>query len=448
MLQPARTAPEFLDRTVIYQLFLRSFTPQGTIKAAAGLLDHLAELGVDIVYLCPMAQSDDDERQSYWSKRQLASQLGNPKNPYRIKDFFRIDEEYGNDEDLLAFVRKAHNLGLKVMLDLVYLHCGPQAVFIEDQPDFVKRNPDGSVLYGPWNFPLINFESTGLREYLWRNMTYFVERFDVDGYRCDVGDGVPLDFWEEGRRRLEALKPEIVLLNEGTRPDYLLTAFDINYDFKWSALLLKCFKGESTAADLIAYWREQNEKLPVGGRCLKAIDNHDIANDSYDDRIETVLGGKAVEAALLVNFTLDGIPFLYNGYEVADTVRHSIYGNRFYGKNMFIDWTGALTNRGKSRLTFMQSLTRLRHTQMALAGGAVAWLDHDQPEKVLAFTRTRDDEKLLVVVNCADQPLRARIDLDSIPDGCVLVRGAAAEETCGRLAVSLLPYGFLVARLD
>ena len=165
MLQPARTAPEFLDRTVIYQLFLRSFTPQGTIKAAAGLLDHLAELGVDIVYLCPVAQSDDDERQSYWSKRQLASQLGNPKNPYRIKDFFRIDEEYGNDEDLLAFVRKAHNLGLKVMLDLVYLHCGPQAVFIEDQPDFVKRNPDASVLYGPWNFPLLNCESTVLREY-------------------------------------------------------------------------------------------------------------------------------------------------------------------------------------------------------------------------------------------------------------------------------------------
>jgi len=213
-------------------------------------------------------------------------------------------------------------------------------------------------------------------------------------------------------------------------------------------LLLKCFKGESTAADLIAYWKEQNEKLPVGGRCLKAIDNHDIANDSYDNRIETVLGSKGVEAALLVNFTLDGIPFLYNGYEVADTIRHSIYGNRFYGKNLFIDWAGALTNRGKSRLTFIQSLTRLRHTQMALAGGAVAWLDHDQPEKVLAFTRTRDNEKLLVVVNCADQPLRVQLSLNTIPDDCILVRGAAAEEAGDRLAVSLLPYGFLVSRLD
>ncbi|NLO35616.1 MAG: DUF3459 domain-containing protein, partial [Clostridiaceae bacterium] len=339
-------------------------------------------------------------------------------------------------------------LGLKVMLDLVYLHCGPQAVFIEAHPDFVKRNPDGSVLYGPWNFPLINFDSAGLREYLWRNMVYFVETFDVDGYRCDVGDGVPLDFWEEGRRRLEALKPEIVLLNEGTRPDYLLTAFDINYDFKWSALLLKCFKGESTAADLIAYWQEQNEKLPVGGRCLKTIDSHDIANDSYEDRIETVLGGKAVEAALLVNFTLDGIPFLYNGYEVADPVRHSIYGNRFYGKSMFIDWAKALTNRGKSRLAFIQSLTRLRHTQPALAGGSVAWLDHDQPDQVLAFIRAKDDERLLVVVNCADQPLRAHLSLDVVPDGCALVRGAAADSVDDRLAVSLLPYGFLVARLD
>ncbi len=458
MPQTARKSPEFLDRAVIYQLFLRAFTPEGTLTAAARLLPHLADIGVDIVYLCPIAEADDDNRQDYWSERQKKSQLGNPKNPYRMKDFYTIDPEYGTTADLAAFVRQAHKLGLKVMLDLVYLHCGPQAVFIESHPDFVQRTASGDVLFGHWHFPLLNFASAGLREYLWQNMAYFVEKFAVDGYRCDVGDGVPLDFWEEARRRLDPLKPDLVMLNEGTKPEYLLRAFDLNYDFHWSGVLGQAFRGEIPASAVIDYWRESGAKRPAGGRCIRALDNHDIANDSYENRIEQGIGPRAVEAALLVNHTLDGVPFLYNGYEVVDTIRHSIFGNRFHGANLTIDWSGALTATGQKRLLWLRELNQLRHSEPALATGDVQWLEQDQPDAVLAFTRTCAGQRLAVVVNTRPQPLTVQIKVgpDFEPGEVLIGQGAEGAETrpasaagtdvnpdCWR--VDLLPYGCLVA---
>ena len=131
---------------VIYQLFLRTFTPEGTIKAATEKLDHIASLGVDIVYFVSFCEADPDERQEYWSPRQCKSGRNNPKNPYRVCNYEKIDEEYGTAEDFREFVERAHALGMQVMIDLVYLHCGP-SVFPEKYPDLVKRDANGAIIY-------------------------------------------------------------------------------------------------------------------------------------------------------------------------------------------------------------------------------------------------------------------------------------------------------------
>ena len=122
------------SRKIIYQIALRTFTPDGTLSAATDLLAHVASLGVDIVYVCPFFVAENDENRETWSNRQRASNTNNPKNPYKIADYFHVDEEYGTEEDLKRFVDEAHRLGLGVMFDLVYLHCGRQAVFIEEHP--------------------------------------------------------------------------------------------------------------------------------------------------------------------------------------------------------------------------------------------------------------------------------------------------------------------------
>ena len=264
-----RKAPAYLENAVMYQIFLRPFTPGGTLKSAMRMLEHLAELGVDILYLCPVTEADGDMRTEFWSDRQQACGLGNPKNPYRVRDYYRIDPEYGTDEDLKRFTAYAHELGMRVILDLVYYHCGPCAVFIPHHPDFVKREADGSVRNGRWHFPELNFDSPALREYLLANMEYFIREFDVDGYRCDVADGVPIDFWEEGRRRIEAIKPDVMMLAEGSAPEEQISAFDLNYSFSWGHLY-DVFAGNAPAADMPELWKELQAHLLPGARVIEA----------------------------------------------------------------------------------------------------------------------------------------------------------------------------------
>jgi Alpha amylase, catalytic domain len=98
--QDARRGPAFLDQATIYQIWLRSFTPEGTLKAAAVRLPHIATLGAAIVYLSPI---------------HVQSQVGGFSNPYRMKDYYHVDPEYGTEQDLMDFCAAAHQLGLKVL---------------------------------------------------------------------------------------------------------------------------------------------------------------------------------------------------------------------------------------------------------------------------------------------------------------------------------------------
>ncbi len=394
----ARPSPAWLTDGVIYQIQPRAFTPEGTLKAAQARLPKLAELGVTVLYLCPIFVADDDMDQAFWSPRQKKSGMNNPRNPYRMKDFYHVDPEYGTDQDLKEFVAAAHVLKLRVMLDMVYLHCGPKAVFIASNPDFVKRADDGKVKNAGWSFPGLNFASAGLREYLWKNMEGWIRDFDVDGFRCDVADQVPLDFWEEGRARIERIKPDVGMLAEGTRKEDQLKAFDLDYG--WGGAFAQLQDGEA----IRKLWTAMRDQRPRhGAKFARFIDNHDIANDDYENRIEKRWGAARVEAALVWLFTMDGVPFLYNGQEVADTARHSIFGRAP------IHWANGETAAGKARFAFVQKLCALRKAEPALMKGELTWLDNDQPQAVSAFVRGLDGARVISVINLTDKPVKVSV---------------------------------------
>ena len=79
------------ENLIIYQMALRTFTPEGTLNAATDRLPYVKSLGVDIVYLCPVFQAENDMDPTTWSERQHASKTGNPKNPYKMYDYFHVD---------------------------------------------------------------------------------------------------------------------------------------------------------------------------------------------------------------------------------------------------------------------------------------------------------------------------------------------------------------------
>lgn len=467
----ARPAPAWLTRSVMYQIHLRSFTPEGTLAAATARLGALAGLGVDVLYLTPICLQDDDPRQEFWSERQRRSPFRNPRNPYRIKDYFAIDPEYGTPADLRALVAEAHRLGLRVMLDVVFFHCGPTAVFLDRHPDFVKRGPDGAFATGGWGFPVLDFANPALREYLLGNLAFWLREYDVDGFRYDVSDAIPLDFWESARERLVRLKPETVILGEGQRPDDQLAAMHLNYNFSWSFAIHRLFNQDAPAHLLRSLWLTMQAERPDGARFIRYIDNHDIAHDTGqglerqpgqsdarwaeivafhglpaaglppDSRPDRIWGADAVDALLTLCFAMDGMPFLYNGQEVADTAPHSIYGR------LPVDWSRGDTEIGRRRFAHCRRLCALRHREPALGDGALTWLDHDRPDEALAFMRTAGDRRLLALVNLKPRAIRVRLPAPWAPGAALrpLVEAGMAEDPGDPGVFVLAPFAYLVA---
>lgn len=436
---PARKSPEWLTRGVIYQIPLRAFTPEGTLRAAAERLPAIAELGATVVYLCPIALSDDDPRLEFWSTRQKASGTNNPRNPYRIKDYGKVDPEYGTEDDLREFVAAAHKLDLRVLLDLVYFHCGPTSVLME-HADFIQRDADGKAVTGSWNFPRLNFESKGLREYLWADMEYWVKEFQVDGYRCDVADSVPLDFWLEGRRRIDRIRPDLVMLSEGQRAGDQVEAFDISYGFSWYDATAAVLTKSQPASALQKLWERQQAERPRGARFIRYTDNHDIANDM--NRPDVRFGEQAARAMSVVNFTIDGVPFIYNGQEIGDTSRHSIYAR------WPVRWEAACLPKPAATLQFYRQLCQLRRSRPSLQSGEVVWVGHDQPDAVIAFLRRANDEEILSVVNLSNRSVNVNLDLAA--EGAayrpLLTSGAKPGGANGRFALALDGFGYLVGQ--
>ena len=429
---------------IVYQLALRTFTPEGTLQAATKLLPHVASLGVDILYVCPFYVQENDPNTAYWSVRQIASNTGNPKNPYKISDYFHVDEEYGTEQDLKDFAAEAHRLGLLVFYDLVYLHCGRQAVFIEAHPDFVERNEDGSVrVPDRWPFARLNFADRELREYLMQNMELLVSEYGADGFRCDVGDSVPLDFWQEAFSRVKRLNPALLTLNEGVDPRYIDGTFDMGYSFAFQKRMRQIFAMGADAVGLREMY--ENERKRYGKnqkKLLRALDNHDTASDVGKERNEILMTSRGVDAALVVATTDLGVPFLWNGYELCDDAENCMFSNREHGKRSAMDWSKGFTAQGKRRLSHVKRLHGLYHTSVALSEGELAFVENSQPSAVISYVRSCAQERILVVVNSKNHPVTA--DIAEELQGTPLLRYGARQ--MGN-RVRLLPYGYLVLKL-
>jgi len=434
----ARQSPEWIRNGIMYQIQPRAFTPEGTLKAATARLQELKRLGINIIYLCPVFVSDDDMDLQFWSPRQMASKMNNPKNPYRMKDYYHVDPEYGTDDDLKNFVSEAHMLGIKVMLDMVYLHCGPKAVFLKDNPDFIKRDPSGKVLNAAWRFPALNYDNPELREYLWKNMEYWIADFKVDGFRCDVADQIPIDFWETARDRLEKIRSDIVMLAEGSRPQNTVKAFDLNYSFSWFGVVRDVYQKDQPASSLRKEYEKRASAQPRGAMFMHYIDNHDIANDSYYNRIEEVWTTKGADAAMVMTFTIDGVPMIYNGQEVADTARHSIFGR------LPVKWELGNTPVGKERFALFQKLIKTRLTEPSLLEGKVIWLDNDAPDAVISYARELNGQRIISVINLSGKPVSVKLKDTSAQKAKPLLMAMAKGNL--RKGFNLKGYGYWVGK--
>jgi len=394
----ARIAPEWLAHGIIYQIWLRSFTVEGTLKAAIKRLPDIAELGATIIYLSPISLQDDDPRQEYWSYRQKAFGTNEARNPYRIKDYNQIDPEYGTEGDLQEFIATAHHLGLRVLMDLVYSQTGPTCVLTKD-PEFYKRDADGEIVLTPYKFLRLNFDCTRLCEYFWDNMLHWVRDFGVDGFRCDTSDEVPLHFWEEARNRLDKLRPDIVLLAEGHRASNQVKAFDVQYAIGYFRLYEQVVVQGIPASCLQIEWERRHNGFPVGARFLALSDNHD------QHRAALVYGEAGASALAVLSFTLDGVPFIYNGQEIDDATPLNLFAH------WPIRWDALCLPQTRVKRDFYKCLCNLRRSEATLREGELLWLKNSDPDSVISFVRRTDHDEIVSVINLSNRKTSVQVEL-------------------------------------
>lgn len=404
-----RPTPDYLRKAVVYQVVLRNFTRDGNFRAATEMLNHVRSCGVDVVYLAPFVEMDCDMDESGWSNRQKKSGFGSPKNCYRISNYDRIDPEYGKDEDFKAFNDRAHSLGMKVYMDLVYLHCGPNNVLKNLFPDAFQRNADGTVKTTIWHFPFVNFESRGVRKYLIDSMLHWM-RLGCDGFRCDVGDQVPIDFWVEAVATCQKVNPELVMINEGTKPEWLEKAFDACYAWPWSftvrsilspkAIAFSHVKGK-TLPEKMDHVRKYEAGIPSDSLMFCFLDNHDTATDDWDDRFDRVCPVEAGNAAFVLTFLRRGLPLIFNGNEIADNARNSFFAPVEHPARAYktVDWARALQPAGQQRLELIRKLAKMRHEDPIWSEGTMEWVTDGEANGIVAFTRTLGARKMLVAAN-------------------------------------------------
>jgi len=449
----SRPMPEYLKSAVIYQIVLHNFTQTGTFKAATAMLDHVRSTGADVVYLTPFVEMDRDMDKRYWSPRQKKSGFASPLNPYRIRDYNKIDPIYGTDKDFNAFCAKVHTLGMKVYLDLVYYHCGPGSVLKDVAPDALQRNPDGTIKLNEYNFPLINYESKAARKYLIDSMLHWIGR-GADGFRCDVGYKVPLDFWEEATAVCWKVKPDLVMIDEGSPTEYLKTAFDSCYNLTWCRplhpVLVNGLPGGNGTkfANAMAWARKYEATAPENSRFFCYADCHDTVLGDGSRRFDRRNPVEAGNAAFVLVFLRRGIAVVYNGNEIADNAVGSIFmpNDRRMDRTR-INWARALQPVGMRRLAHIRALAKLRHENPVFADGTQEWITEGDSQGALAFVRRLGDKAVFVAGNLTSKPVAFKpgngVALDALQKPMMADRFKVDADGTVRLD----PYGFVVQEL-
>ena len=454
-----RPIPEYLKRATVYQMVLRNFTREGTFKAAEAMLEHVRSAGVDIVYLTPFVEMDTDMDRDGWSSAQKRSGFESPKNPYRVSDYNKVDPEYGTFEDWMAFQKKAHGLGMKVFLDLVYVHCGPNCTIKEAVPDAFQRNEDGSVKTTRWHFPYLNFASPATRKYL-IDSTLFWMANGADGFRCDSGDLVPVDFWEELANECRKARADVVFINEGYSPEAVEKAFDANYGWPWSTGIRGFLNPKGTAkkhakekplVEIMDRVRTTEAKYAANSLRFVMMDNHDMASPKTDgdNRFDRILPVEAGNAAFVLFFLRSGLPLLYNGNEIADPALTDFFGPVGNPRRAWktVDWGRALQPSGQKRLALIRKLAKLHHDDPAFWDGTHEWLKAGERANVVSFIRRHGNRAVFVAANLKNTSTAytPETGIRFVATKAPLLSEGFVYKADGTLTFA--PYGFIVQEL-
>lgn len=322
--------PQWAREAVIYHIFVDRFDPGpdqewiqtgdleetfgGTLWGIADRLDYLEDLGATAVWLSPIFPSPTIHR-------------------YDAVDYRRVADELGGDQALRELIDRAHQRGIRVILDLVCNHISDQHPYFQEalrDPDSPYRewfyfDPEEPQLpyrtfFGVPGMPQVNLAHLGAREWMLEIARFWLEEFDVDGFRLDHANGPGPGFWSDFRTACKRVKPDCFCFGEVVETPEVQRAYvgrlDGLLDFHLCDALRRRYGYRSSEpAELQSLIRRHLSYFPPDFLMAAFLDNHDM------DRFSFIAGKnpKSLRQAARCQFSLPGPPIIYYGTEVGLT---------------------------------------------------------------------------------------------------------------------------------
>lgn len=416
--------PEWSKNATVYQINTRQFTPEGTFRAAERELPRLKDLGADILWLMPVHPIGEVNR-----KGRLGS-------PYAVRDYFGVNPEFGDLDDLRNFVGVAHDLGMKVILDWVANHTAWDNALVTEHPEWYLRDWKGDFCPTPWwdwdDIIDLDYATPELREYMTGAMTYWVREVDVDGFRCDVAGFVPTDFWENVRAELDEIKP-VFMLAEWESKDLHAAAFDMTYSWHWNDTLHRICSGALDCSALEVYYAWNDKHWPPEAMRMLFVSNHD--KNAWEGT-EFEQFGDGLEAAIVLSVISEGMPLIYNGQEAGHDKRLEFF------ESDPIRWAE------HPNAELYRRLFSLKHTNTALWnapwGPRMIRVPNSDQTRILSFVRQTDEDKIFAVFNLSPEPVAATFR-DALYHGSYTDFSSGSREELSESAVlDIEPWGYRV----
>ncbi|WP_117170164.1 alpha-glycosidase [Paraliobacillus sediminis] len=410
-------APEWVKDTVWYQIFPERFangdsstnpdkvlpwgstSPKqdnffgGDFKGIINHLDYLQKLGISGLYLCPIFKAHSNHK-------------------YDTIDYMEIDPQFGDKETFRELVKQCHQRGIRVMLDAVFNHSG---FYFEPFQDVLAKGEKSQYKdwFHIWDFPVqtnplpnydafgfvsnmpkLNTENPDVKDYLLEVARYWIEEFDIDGWRLDVANEIDHDFWRDFRRVVKAVKSDTYILGEvwhDSMPWLQGDQFDAVMNYPFTTSVIDFFaKDEISTSQFANQITDLLHMYPdtVNETAFNLLDSHDTA------RILTLANEEKERIRLLYvfHFSFIGTPCIYYGDEIG------MSGGEEPSCRACMEWDES--KQYQELFQFIQQLIKMR-TEITAFGNqsTFRFLQIDDQEKAIVYEKQKNHQKVVFVLN-------------------------------------------------
>ena len=411
--------PEVAD-VVLYQVNPRVFAPSNSLQAVLARLDSIEDMGVNMIWIMPIYPIGEEKSKN---------------SPYSVRDYKAVAPEFGTVDDLRMLVESCHERGIGVILDWVANHTAWDNNWLKEHPDWYTHDSTGNIIYPPgtdWtDVADLNYDNKEMRAAMIDAMRFWVDSVGVDGFRCDVADQVPADFWNDCIRTLrKAAAPRgLIMLAEGAKPENFTAGFDLNYAWEFMGAIAKVMAEDAKVGLLTSVDKNEYKDMEPGKYKMRFTTNHDESTKATP--VKLYGGVRASMAAFVATTMLHGGLMIYGSQEVGYPEPINFF------KYVPVDWNAnaALREEYKKLISIYNEHPALR------SSGKVSAFDDDQ-NNILCVDRVLNNDNVLVFVNVRNAP--HTMDVPRMWSNVTVTNLMTGEETQLGSNISLEPYQYLL----